>query len=104
MSRFLVVYFLMLCGLLSGCASGTKYPDMTLPPIPAGQGRMILYRDAIPIGLGVQPEVKVNQVKVCLSQPNGFCFVDRVPGSYDVTCMTEWEHKITVVVVAGEVR
>jgi len=79
-----------------GCANGPKYTEMTLPPIPAGQGRIILFRDGFPLGFGIQPNVKLNGQTAGKSVPNNFFFVDRAPGPYKVTCLTEWQHDIDI--------
>jgi hypothetical protein len=96
----------MLVGSLTsiGCASGTKFSDMPLPPLAQGQGRIIFYRDGTPVGMAVQPSVKLNGESIGKSQPMGFFFVDRPAGSYEVACTTEWEHKTTVQLAENETR
>lgn len=89
---------------LTACAGGTKYSQMTLPPVPDGQGRLVFYRDGMFLGFGVQPDVKLNGQAVGKSQPNGFFFVDAPAGHHQVACMTEWEHKIALDLPPNETR
>ena len=93
---------------LGGCAtSGIKYSEMSAAPAPrlaSGMGRIYFYRSGIPIGLAVQPDIKLNGEKVGNAVPNGFFFVDRPPGKYEITATTETEEKVTVTLRAGETQ
>ena len=50
------------------------------------------------------PKVKINDVVVCHSEPRGFFDVDRVPGHYEVSALTDWKHKDELTLVAGQHR
>ena len=100
---------------LSACAvSGQKFSEAT----PAGatpaagtkstaldpeNGRIYFYRTML-LGAAVQPEVLVNGQVVGRATPNGFFFVDRKPGSYEVTTTTEVELKLTLTLDKGQTR
>ena len=80
----------------TGCASGPKYAEVrpTLASPAPSQGRIIFYRPSA-LGAAVQPDIKLNGQKVGTAKPHGFYFVDRAPGSYEVTAATETEKKLT---------
>jgi Protein of unknown function (DUF2846) len=90
---------------LSGCASGPKYSvaSSSFPSLAASQGRIYFYRPSA-LGAAVQPDIKLNGEKVGTAKPHGFYFVDREPGSYEVTAATETEKKLTFVLESGQER
>jgi len=89
-------------GLVS-CASGPTYAEVskTLPPIPKGQGRVFVYRTSS-IGMAVKPSIKIDGQAVGTSTAHGFSYSDHSPGAHEVSLMTEWKHKDTVNVTAGQ--
>jgi Protein of unknown function (DUF2846) len=91
--------------LLSACASGPKFSEMsaTLAAAKPEMGRIYFYRTAL-IGAAVQPEVRLNGEKVGKAVPNGFFYVDRPAGNYQVVTETEVEKKLTFTLEAGQVR
>jgi hypothetical protein len=103
MKIWLILAFAALAG---GCAtSGPKFAELpsarTAPQ--AGEGRIYIYRTAL-YGAAVQPEVKMNGDVVGRAVPNGFFFVDRKPGNYEITTTTEVERKLSLTLEAGQVR
>ena len=46
--------------------------------------------------MAVQPEVKINGEVVGKATPNGYFYVDRKPGTYEVTTTTEVERKLSL--------
>ncbi len=92
--------------VLSACAtSGPKFSEMgaTLAPAQPEMGRIYFYRTAL-LGAAVQPSVRLNGEKVGTAVPNGFFYVDRPAGSYQVATETEVEKKLTFTLEAGQVR
>jgi hypothetical protein len=91
--------------LLAGCATGAKYSMVasTLPSLTPTKGRIYFYRPSA-LGAAVQPDIKLNGEKVGTAKPHGFYFVDRDPGSYEVTAATETEKKLTFVLEPGQER
>ena len=92
--------------LLSACAtSGLKFNEMgtTLTAPNSEMGRIYFYRTAL-IGAAVQPEVRLNGEKVGKAVPNGFFYVDRPAGNYQVVTETEVEKKLTFTLDAGQIR
>jgi hypothetical protein len=90
----------------TGCASGPRFNDLqaAIPPLGAEQGRIFFYRPAGMAGAAIQPEIRLNGDVVGRSQPNGFFFVDRYPGSMRVLTETEVENAIEFVLDAGQTR
>ncbi|HLB15493.1 MAG TPA: DUF2846 domain-containing protein [Burkholderiales bacterium] len=95
-----------LIALLAGCATGGATRDeirTALGPPAAGHGRIYLYRTS-PRGFAIQPEIRVNDVPVGRSVPNGFFFVDRPAGVYIVATTTEVTRAVRIELAAGETR
>jgi hypothetical protein len=91
--------------VLFGCAtSGAKYAELN-PTIPLkpDTGRIFIYRTAL-MGAAVQPGVRVNGEEVGSAVPNGFFYVDRVPGSYEIMTSTEVDRKLSLTLDKGEAR
>ncbi len=96
---------MVLCAFTAvGCATGPKYPELKsqFPPIESGQGRIVLYRVASPVGAAVQPEVKVNAVVVGHATPAEFIRIERPTGSYEISCSTEANNSATVRLAPGQ--
>ena len=97
----------MSVSMFGGCAtSGLKYNEMASasPRMQSGFGRIYFYRSGIPVGVAVQPDIKINGVKVGSAVPNGFFFVDRPPGKYEISATTETEEKVTITLLRGETK
>lgn len=98
---------LVLAGfLLAGCASprGLDEPQVQIPPLKAGYGRVYFTRPGELVGSAVQPEIRMNNEAVARSVPGGFSYVDRPPGQYAVTTATEVENAVTFQLAAGETK
>ena len=102
-ARWLVAVAMLLLG--TGCATGPKYGEVgsTLPALDPSQGRIYFYRPSA-FGAAVQPDIKLNGVKVGTAKPHGFYFVDRAPGDYEVSAATETEKKLTFRLEAAQER
>lgn len=78
---------MLICALVftGGCASGKIYQDAaaTIPPVPAGKGRIFFYRPSI-IGYGMMPVMGVNGRPICKSKAKGCFFADCPPGICNV--------------------
>ena len=104
--RGIAVLAVLVSTLLSACAtSGPKFNEMaaSMSPAKPDMGRIYFYRTAL-IGAAVQPEVRLNGEKVGKAVPNGFFYVDRPAGNYQVVTETEVEKKLTFTLDAGQVR
>jgi hypothetical protein len=98
---------ILAASVLGGCAtSGLKYSDMASdsPRLRSGFGRIYFYRSGIPLGLAVQPDININGAKVGSAVPNGYFFVDRPPGKYELSAKTEIEEKVPITLQAGETK
>ena len=88
---------------LANCASGPTYAEAlkTMPPIPKGKGRVFVYRDTT-FGAAVRPKIQIDEQPIGTSIAKGFCYSDQTPGKHVVSLATEWKHKDTVSVSAGQ--
>ena len=90
---------------LSACASGVKFTVMNPSTIPKDQdsGRIFFYRTTI-LGAALQPDIRLNGTKVGDAVAQGFFYVDRSPGNYEVVTSTEVDRKVTFVLEKGQTR
>ncbi len=104
-SKTLVLSFLFSILILSGCASGPTFNEYSanIPKIPTDSGRIYIYRTAT-VGTAVQPKVKINGEVAGKAVPQGFFFVDRPAGSYEVSASTEAKRSLTLNLDSGEER
>ena len=98
---------LTLVAACCGCASsGPRHEEMrdSIPAVEPGTGRIYFYRDSSIVGAAVQPEIRLNGEVVGRSIPGGFFYVDRAPGTHEVTTATEVERGLSFTLEAGETR
>lgn len=90
--------------MLSGCASGISYGDMSsaIPPVQGNACRVFFYRDASVVGAAIQPEIRLDTQVVGRSQPGGFFYVDTQPGRHVATSQTEAEARLEFDLEAGQ--
>jgi len=69
----------------------------------AGDARLCFYRETWH-ALSVQPDVTVNGQVVGKAFPNEWFCVDRKPGTYEVSTVTEPERKWSVALESGQTR
>lgn len=106
MNRYRNLLFALLpVVLLSACATGMAYKDAraSFPALSPEQGRIWFYRSSA-FGAALQPDVYLNGQKVGTAKPHGVYFVDRSPGSYEVSTTTEVEKKLTFTLEKGQQR
>ena len=103
--KTLLLSFVLLS--LIGCvASGPLYKDVaaSIPPMPAGKGRIYFYRPDTMLGAAVTADIRLNGRVAGLSERGSFFFVDAKPDSYTVATSTEVERRLTFTLAAGETR
>ena len=90
---------------LSACASGPKFTEMNPSIMPKDQdsGRIFFYRTTV-FGAALQPDIRLNGIKVGESIAQGFFYVDRPPGNYEVVTSTEVDRKVTFVLEKAQTR
>jgi Protein of unknown function (DUF2846) len=106
-SKMFIPLLVLFAFAFSGCATtGAKYSEMktSLTPQQADLGRIYFYRTANPFGSAIQPSVMLNGENIGSAVPNGFFYVDRPSGNYEVTMSTEVEKKLTFVLDRGQTR
>lgn len=90
---------------LSACASGVKFIEMNPGTMPKDQnsGRIFFYRTTV-LGAALRPDINLNGTKVGDAIAQGFFYVDRPPGNYEVVTSTEVDRKVTFVLEKGQTR
>lgn len=90
--------------LLGACASHLSYSEMQalMPPQAADKGRIYVYRSDAWLGNLVTPDVMIASQTVGTSNPGAYFFVDRVPGTYEVSCGNGEHNNASVSVAAGQ--
>jgi len=89
-----------------GCAtSGPKYSELipNVSNLPADTGRIFIYRTAV-MGAAVQPEVKLNGDVIGRAVPNGFFYIDKKNGTYEILTSTEVDRKLSLLLESGQTR
>ena len=93
--------------LLAACAtSGPTFSDIHAaePPVAPEKSRIYFYRISSMMGAAVQPSVRVNGEVVGEAIPGGYFYIDREPGTYEISTATEATESIRTVLKSGETR
>jgi len=90
---------------LASCASGLKFTELNPSTKPKSEdtGRIFFYRPTI-LGAALRPNVVLNGETVGEAISQGFFYVDRPPGNYEVVINTEVERKVSFVLEKGQTR
>jgi opacity protein-like surface antigen len=101
----LAVVLLVLVFSLVSCATGPKFSTMQIDMASKDpeMGRIFFYR-VTALGAALRPDVLLNKEKVGEAVAQGFFYVDRAPGDYEVVTSTEVERKVTFVLEKGQTR
>lgn len=101
-----LLFIVMVSFFAVGCAtSGPKYTELmpSVSSVPPDSGRIYIYRTSI-LGAAIQPEVKINGEVVGRAVPNGFFYIDKKPGTYEILTSTEVDRKLSLLLDAGQNR
>lgn len=93
--------------LLTGCAAtGPLYSDISasIPPVPAGKGRIYFYRSDTMFGAAITSDISLNGKVVGRSERASVFYVDQAPGNCVVSTSTEVEKQLTFTLAAAETR
>jgi hypothetical protein len=69
----------------ANCTSLPATSSVTIPPLPAGEARLWIYRDGGPRDAQQRPYLRLNGQIAGISEPNGTLYRDVSPGHYKVT-------------------
>ncbi len=105
MERLLLFASCLFALALSACASGVQFTEMNPSTMPRDQdfGRIFLYRTTV-VGAALRPDIRLNGEKIGEAVAQGFFYVDRPPGNYEVVTSTEVDRKVTFVLEKGQAR
>lgn len=101
------VFAVVLLSILAACAAtGPLHKEVaaSIPPTPAGKGRIYFYRADTMFGAAVTSDIKLNNRVVGKSERGSFFYVDEQPGKCLVSTSTEVEKQLTFTLAAGETR
>jgi hypothetical protein len=91
--------------LLAACASGPQFSQMqdSLPAASADNGRIFVYRSTV-LGAAIQPSVKINGEVAGNAVPQGFFYIDRPAGDYEISTATEVTRTLSLRLDPGQTR
>ena len=99
--------FALLFGLMltTSCASGPAYDEFkaSIPELSSDSGRIYIYRYGMK-GYMSQPDVMLNGEKIGEAQANGFFYVDRPTGNYEIMISDEPDRKISFDLESNQTR
>lgn len=101
------VFAVVLLSVLAACAAtGPLHKEIaaSIPPVPAGKGRVYFYRADTMFGAAVTADIKLNNRVVGRSERGSFFYVDENPGKCLVSTSTEVEKQLTFTLGTGETR
>jgi hypothetical protein len=79
---------------------GSATPSQSRSP---GSGRIYIYRTTT-FGGAIQPSVRLDEQRVGKAIPEGFFFVDRSPGGYQIATSTEVDRTLSLTLEQGQIR
>lgn len=90
---------------LAACATGIKYSEFQpkMPNQSPDSGRIFFYRSSI-LGAALRPDILLNNEKVGEARAQGFFYLDRQAGEYQVVTSTEVTRKLSFVLEKGQTR
>lgn len=96
---------ILVASFLFSCASGPKFT--TVQPNMVSEspelGRIFFYRRSV-LGAALRPDVLLNNETVGEAIAQGFFYVDRPPGNYEVVTSTEVKRKVSFTLESGQTR
>ena len=94
---------LLLAVAVSACVSGSNTPSepIKIPAPPEGKARIVVYRTD-PMGVIVQPAVKIDGTKRGICAPNTTFSVDLDPGAHEVAAATVGGTRVKLNLKAGQ--
>ncbi len=100
-----IIFLLIFVSFMGGCASGPTYQEMapSISELPDDFGRVYFYRTTA-LGAALQPEVKMNNEVVGEAIAQGFFYVDKEPGKYEIMTSTEVDRTLSLILDAGQTR
>jgi Protein of unknown function (DUF2846). len=100
-----VMAMLFLCACATSGPTFKQY-QANMPKAAADSGRVFFYRQSPFLGAGsaVQPLIRVDNVEVGRSVPNGFFYLDHAPGTLKITTSTETTEETSLTLEAGQTK
>ena len=84
--------------LITGCATGQLYQDVTFNDLSSADGRIYFYRNkAAGFGSGIRPPINIDGITVGKAISGGFFYVDRPQGLYNVSVKSDLQEKVLTI-------
>ena len=81
--------------LITSCATGQLYQDVTFKDLSSADGRIYFYRNkAGGFGSGIRPPINIDGITVGRAISGGFFYVDRPEGLYNVSVKSDLQEKV----------
>ena len=95
-----------LLAVLSACAQGETLADSqtSITALPDDKARVFIYRKGEFLGSGIQPVVKINDIKTKDCQPKSVFIAELDEGHHNFVVSTEGESNLGLDLKAGETR
>ncbi|HEX8956656.1 MAG TPA: DUF2846 domain-containing protein [Burkholderiaceae bacterium] len=94
---------LILIASLAGCAD-TKYRSDAMPPLAAGQARIVFFRNTSFVGANLQTGILYDGGTVGNSRPGTYFYIDTTPGTHDISTVNDTSSHLPLTLEAGETR
>ncbi|HEX7643690.1 MAG TPA: DUF2846 domain-containing protein [Burkholderiaceae bacterium] len=94
---------LILIAGLAGCAD-TKYRSDAMPPLAAGQARIVFFRNTSFVGANLQTGILYDGSTVGNSRPGTYFYIDTTSGTHDISTSNDTGSHLPLTLEAGETR
>ncbi len=90
---------------ITSCASGPGFDEFksTISDLSPDTGRVYVYRIST-LGFAIRPDVNLNGEKIGDAEAQGFFYVDRPAGSYEIMTSTEVDRKLSFTLENNQTR
>lgn len=84
--------------LITSCATGQLYQDVTFKELSSADGRIYFYRNlAGGFGSGIRPPINIDGITVGRAMSGGFFYVDRPQGIYNISVKSDLQEKVVTI-------
>ena len=93
-----IKFILPLLFLITSCATGQLYQDVTFKDLSSADGRIYFYRNkAGGFGSGIRPPINIDGITVGRAISGGFFYVDRPQGIYNISVKSDLQERVVTI-------
>ena len=93
-----IKFILPLLFLITSCATGQLYQDVTFKDLSSADGRIYFYRNkAGGFGSGIRPPINIDGITVGRAISGGFFYVDRPQGMYNISVKSDLQERVVTI-------